>query len=192
MNENRSKSIALKELVILTIIVLSIYFSFSYGLKLYLHNNTPVMVVVSGSMVPTININDLIIVQGVNPKTLKKGDIIVFHDPRFKIDPTCGEGHCIVHRIIQVINTNPPQFKTKGDANMLPDPFTVDSEHVIGKVIFIIPKLGIIPRAFKPPYNYLLIVIILVIFILYESNDLFQEERREENIDANESSMFTP
>ena len=172
---NKEAKIILKELIILTIIISSIYFSFSYGLKLYLHNNTPIMVVVSGSMVPTININDLIIVQGVNPRTLKEGDIIVFHDPRFEINPICSGGHCIVHRIIQVINTNPPQFKTKGDANMLPDPFTIDSDHIIGKVILIIPKIGIVARVFKPPYNYLLVIIILIAFIFYEANDIFRE-----------------
>lgn len=177
---NKEAKIILKELIILTIIISSIYFSFSYGLKLYLHNNTPIMVVVSGSMVPTININDLIIVQGVNPRILKEGDIIVFHDPRFKISPTCGGGHCIVHRIIQVLNTNPPQFKTKGDANMLPDPFTIDSDHIIGKVILIIPKVGIVARVFKPPYNYLLVIIILVAFIFYEANDIFREATEKE------------
>lgn len=179
MNEDEAK-IILKELIILAIIVSSIYLSFSYGLKLYLHNNTPIMVVVSGSMVPTININDLIIVKGVDPRILKEGDIIVFHDPRFEINPTCGGGHCIVHRIIKVINTDPPQFKTKGDANMLPDPFTVDSGHVIGEVVLVIPKLGIVTRVFKPPYNYLLVIIILIAFILYEANSVFRKTTEEE------------
>lgn len=175
----RVAKLILKEVIIATLFVAVIYFSFSLGIKIYLHTDTPIMVVVSGSMIPTINVNDIIIVKGVNPQTLKVGDIIVFHDPRFKIGSLCGDGHCIVHRIVEVIRDEVPKFKTKGDANMMQDPFIVDSNHVIGKVILVIPEIGIIARIFKPPYNYLFVVTILIVFILYEASEFFKASYEE-------------
>lgn len=136
------------------------------------------MVVVSGSMRPTININDLIIVQGVDPSTLEVGDIIVFRNPNYPNQP-CGSGHCIVHRIIDVVSRDPPIFKTKGDANYAPDPFLVKGENIVGKVILIIPQLGIITRIFRPPFNYLTILIIFTIFIIFEAKEIFKKEEEE-------------
>ena len=137
------------------------------------------MVVVSGSMRPTININDLIIVQGVDPSTLEVGDIIVFKNPNYP-DQSCSSGHCIVHRIIEVKSRDPPIFKTKGDANYAPYPFLVKGENVVGKVVLIIPQLGIVTRVFKPPYNYLTIVIVFTIFIIFEAKEIFKQETEEE------------
>jgi signal peptidase len=189
MNSREEKGgvkLLIEEIVILIIIIASIYLIFTVGLKIILNSEDPVMVVVSGSMVPTIKINDLIIVGGVDPKTLKVGDIIVFHDPRYPKQRSCEAGHCIVHRIIDVISTNPPIFKTKGDANLAPDPFVVSEENIIGKVVLIIPQLGVLTRAFKPPYNYLTILLILIAYIMYEAREIFKEEDEEEY--AGESS----
>ena len=169
----------LKEIVVLIVLVIGLYIIFTGGLKLALNTDTPIMVVVSGSMRPTININDLIIVQGVDPHTLKVGDIIVFKNPNYPNQP-CESGHCIVHRIIEIVKTNPLTFRTKGDANYAPDPFLVRENDVVGKVIMIIPQLGIITRIFKPPYNYLTIIIIFTLFIIMEAQEIFKEEGKEE------------
>lgn len=164
-----------KELLILIIAITILYFAFTGGLRLLLNTDTPIMVVVSGSMRPTININDLIIIQGVDPTTLEVGDIIVFKNPNYP-DQTCGSGHCIVHRIIEVESKDPPLFRTKGDANYAPDPFLVKGENIVGKVILIIPQVGIITRIFKPPYNYLTIIIIFTLFIILEARETFKQE----------------
>ena len=54
-------------------------------------------VIISPSMVPTINVQDAVIAYKPNPERLKKGDIITFRsvDPRYP-------GLTVTHRIIQV------------------------------------------------------------------------------------------
>ncbi len=178
-NQDGLKTLA-KEILVLAIIVGIVYLGFTYGLKIVFRTDTPIMVVVSGSMVPTINVDDLIIVQGVDPSTLQVGDIIVFKNPKFSNTASCETGQCIVHRIISIVSRDPPMFRTKGDANLAPDPFVVSGSDVVGKVILIIPKLGILTRILKPPYNYLTILLILIGFILYEAKTIFGEEEEDE------------
>lgn len=171
-NEEENLKTIIKEIAFIVITALLLYYGLTFGLSTVLNTKTPIMVVVSGSMKPTININDLIIVKGVDPTTLNKNDIIVFRNP--SIPPTSEYNQYIVHRIIEVISKNPPKFKTKGDANLSSDPFIVNGDHIIGKVIYIIPQLGIVTRIFKPPFNYITIVLILIIYLIYEANEIFK------------------
>lgn len=166
----------LRELIILFVSIAILYLLVTSGLKYVLATETPVMVVVSGSMRPTININDLIIVQGVDPRTLDVGDIIVFKHPNLE-GTSCEDGRCIVHRIVEVISRDPPRFRTKGDANPTPDPFIVEGEDIVGKVVLIIPQVGLLPRIIRPPYNYFLMVIIILVFILYEAQHYLKEDK---------------
>jgi len=57
--------------------------------------------------------------------TLRKRDIIVFSAPR--------SGEKIVHRIIR-IDFRKRHIKTKGDGSLLPDPFTIREEDIIGRI----------------------------------------------------------
>ena len=83
--------------------------------------------IVSGSMTPTINKGDLIILE--KPGDLKIGDIISFH-----------KSHSIVtHRIIDIHGNT---LQTKGDANSAPDPYRVHKSDIIGKVWLRIPYAG--------------------------------------------------
>ena len=93
-------------------------------------------VVGSGSMTPTICMGDIVIVKKVNPYDIHVGDIIQYRSD---------EGITITHRVIAIKETpNGLIFVTKGDANNVADkPFKED--RVIGKVVFVIPKLGLIP-----------------------------------------------
>jgi len=69
---------------------------------------TPFTVVTSGSMRPTLEPGDFIIVVGCDPYQLKEGDIIVFKVPWSE--------NMIVHRIIKVERgPDGPIFYTKGD-----------------------------------------------------------------------------
>ena len=81
--------------------------------------------VVTGSMSGTIEIGDGIIVKLISE--IKENDIIVYK----KAD------NLITHRLIKI---EEDRLITKGDANNIPDePITKDM--IIGKVIFIIPKI---------------------------------------------------
>ena len=86
-------------------------------------------VVISGSMRPTIEVGDLIILMKTSAEKIKPGDIIQY---------ITTEG-MVVHRVIGIRDG---LFITKGDAVDTPDPDPVHPLNVRGKVIAIIPKLG--------------------------------------------------
>ena len=121
----------------------------------------PFYIVSSGSMVPVLNVNDILVVgDGNSFNDLKVGDIIVFHRP-------AGEDRVIVHRVaeIQTDSKGDRVITTRGDANPASIPgtdFPIRQPNFIGKVLFVIPGLGIIPKVLSPPVNYIIIGLIIV------------------------------
>lgn len=92
-------------------------------------------VIYSGSMRPTFEVGDVVIVAKRNPRLLKPGDIVSF---RMKGSPVP-----TVHRVIALQNEGGREvFVTKGDANNRPDLDPVRSVQVVGKVVFTIPRVG--------------------------------------------------
>ena len=89
-----------------------------------------ILEVASGSMEPTINKNDVLLVK-VNDQNLNKDDIIAYQQ----------EDAIITHRIVMIDNDN---LIVKGDANNTVDA-PIKKEQVIGKIVKIYPKLGIPP-----------------------------------------------
>ena len=120
-------------------------------------------VIISPSMVPTINVQDAVIAYKPNPEHLKKGDIITFRsvDPRYP-------GLTVTHRIIQVTldDLGRKSFKTKGDNNTTPDDVAVQKENIYGKVLFVIPWLGYLQFFLTKSYGWLLLVVFPCIFII--------------------------
>ena len=101
--KNHTKDIAIVAVAIAIIFV---------GFKVAFGAENPFYVVSSGSMIPTLNVYDVIIVQGSIPfNQIKVGDIIVFNTPTT-------HNKVIVHRVAQIINQNPLEIRTKGDANL--------------------------------------------------------------------------
>ena len=97
-------------------------------------------VVYSGSMRPTMDVGDIAIVSKVPVENIKQGDIIQFK----KGDLT------VIHRVFEVYSQgNTKLFTTKGDANSDPDVEPVVPEQIIGKTVFILPKIGWIPIVVK-------------------------------------------
>jgi len=131
----------------------------------------PFYVVASGSMIPNLNINDYVIVSHNVPfNGLKVGDIIVFKT--YGTDNS-GQHITIVHRVAEIV-TDPINgqkvIRTKGDANPDSIPgadYPIFEKNYIGKVVHVIPKLGIITNVFHPPTNYILIGLIFIVLIYY-------------------------
>lgn len=124
----------------------------------------PFYIVSSGSMVPSLNVDDVLIVRdGGSFESLKIGDIIVFDRPS-------DGARVIVHRIV-AIGTNPQEERvimTKGDANpsiIRGVDFPITEKEYIGKVAFVIPGIGLITRAISPPVNYIIIAAILALLL---------------------------
>ena len=90
--------------------------------------------VISGSMRPSLDVGDVVIIAKVSADTIKPGDIIQFRE---------AEGIATVHRVVEIQEIEENMvFVTQGDANRAPDPDPVLADNVVGKVIFSIPKVG--------------------------------------------------
>lgn len=132
------------------------------GLRLAFDTDNPFYVVSSGSMEPVLQVNDVLIVRdGGSFGDLRVGDIIVFNKPD-------GGDRVIVHRIVEIIPRDDGDsiIRTKGDDNPSSIPgtdFPITSEDYIGKVIYVLPGIGLITKVISPPVNYIIIAIILAI-----------------------------
>lgn len=92
-------------------------------------------IVQSDSMKPTFSKGDLVIVN--KQLEYKQNDIITF---KLKDNPN---NNSITHRIFKTVNRDgKTMFITKGDANSIVDSQLIDREEIIGKVVRIIPYLG--------------------------------------------------
>ena len=105
--------------------------------------------VASGSMEPTLRINDVILVKITN-KDLQKGDIIAF----------LNEDAIITHRIIYIDGDT---LTVKGDNNNIVDK-PIHIRQVIGKIVKIFPRLGIWKKVVTEPKILLAVFITLLLF----------------------------
>lgn len=113
----------------------------------------------SASMAETIDIGDCIIVKLT--KRVKLKDIITY-----ELD-----GEYVTHRITEVRNGS---YITRGDANNTEDDKPVSRDQVVGKVVKIIPKFGIIRKTI---FNK--VVLIALIITLYISNLVIKKNKEE-------------
>ncbi len=147
-----------KDIIIVVVGVLIIWI----GLQIIFGTQNPFFVVSSGSMVPELEVYDVLVVQGNTPfEEIKVGDIIVFDRPS-------GHDRVIVHRVAAIIDEDPFTLRTKGDANPASIPgtdFPITEEEYIGQVEYVIPQVGYITRILSPPINYIVIAIIVGIMI---------------------------
>lgn len=104
--------------------------------------------VATASMYPTIEIGDVVIVEIT--KDVKENDIIVYID----------EESIITHRLIE---KNDNKLIARGDANNSAD-MPIDENMLLGKVIKIVPKVGIWRKILVSPEVAGLIITLLVLF----------------------------
>jgi len=122
-----------KDVIIVVVGVLIIWM----GLRVVFGTENPFYVVSSGSMVPELQVFDVLVVQGNDPfESVEIGDVIVFNRPQ-------GHDRVIVHRVASIITDDPYTIRTKGDANPTSIPGTdspITEEEYIGKVAYVIPQ----------------------------------------------------
>lgn len=103
--------------------------------------------VATGSMANTINIGDIVVVK-VN-EAFKENDIIVYKE----------ENSFITHRVIKIDGQD---LITRGDANNSEDK-PIKSDQILGKVIYIIPKIGIWRKVLASPEILGMIIIFIIL-----------------------------
>ena len=138
MASNSTKNLV-KDVIIVLVAIVVIW----VGLQVIFGTSNPFYVVSSGSMIPTLEVYDVIVVEGNTPfEDVKKGDIIVFYSPA-KYD--LGEERVIVHRVDSIMSEDPKIIQTKGDNNprsMKNVDYPITEKIYLGKVEYIIPQVG--------------------------------------------------
>lgn len=160
-NMNKTTKNIVKDVIIVAVGVAAIWI----GLQIVFGTQNPFYVVSSGSMIPVLEVYDVLVVDGKVPfKDIQMGDIIVFNRPN-------GHDLVIVHRVVAILDERDESktIRTKGDANPISIPGTdypITDEEYIGKVAFVIPQIGYVTRILTPPINYIIIAVIVGIMIV--------------------------
>ncbi len=148
-----------KDIIIVAAVVLVIWI----GLQVTFGTQNPFYVVASGSMIPVLEVYDVLVVSGHEPfEEIEIGDIIVFNRPS-------DHNRVIVHRVASIMEDDPKTIRTKGDANPASIPgtdFPITNEEYIGKVAYTVPQIGYITQLLKPPINYVIIAVVIGIMVV--------------------------
>ncbi len=150
-------------LVLIVLVVLG----FFQGLKWVLRTDYPVLAVVSTSMLPTLNVGDLLIVQGTTAKDINAnygtGDIVIF------VPDESNPDYRIVHRAVgKELRADGYWITTHGDNNP-PYNETFNEKQLIGKVIARIPYVGnlsLLTQSQGSVYLFFMIAVVLIIILL--------------------------
>ena len=161
------------------ILLIAILFVATYGsvavLKLVLNTESPLMVVSSGSMIPTLNVGDIILVRGADPNSITVGTIIIFHSPYDYQMP-------IVHRVLGISNDGGTiYFQTKGDNNPGPDGWNVPGQNLMGVYVAKLPYVGLISLELRGPLGVTLIILLVALIIVIEYSESKHEPKGKAN-----------
>ncbi len=191
-NEKEKTPISHKKVIIAVVMICIAFFGsflLYFGLQVALNTEAPIVIVVSGSMEPNIREGDLLFVMGANPKDIKNGtaedkngDVIVF-DARGLWAGAPEEP--IVHRVVdKYLVGDTWYFRTKGDANSLPDQELVPESRIIGVVIGGIPYIGWVKILLTESGLLIpLLVIVSALLVISIIRDIFQDENGDEDED---------
>lgn len=90
----------------------------------------------SGSMRPALNAGDVLVSQAVPAQSVRTGEIVSFTDPALG-------GRLVTHRVRAVHSAEKRvYFVTRGDANAVPERWSVPRGASVAKVDFRVPDLG--------------------------------------------------
>lgn len=136
-------------------------------------------IIVSPSMVPTININDAIVIKRMDHDKYKIGDIITFTSADVNYS-----GKKVTHRIIEKkkYSNEKSLYKTKGDNNNIADSNLVNTSDIYGKVLFKIPGVGKLQSLVASPTNFFLSLLIPAFAVLlYDMTRIFTMMSKRKN-----------
>jgi signal peptidase len=106
------------------------------------------MSVLSGSMVPTLGVGDLVVAEVVTPDQLEAGELATFREPR--------TGKLITHRVQSIIwHGELADVVTRGDANKVGEDWSVSAADRVGQVVLRVPKVGYVVGMLATPAGQL-------------------------------------
>lgn len=167
--------------VLLTIVIICIFFALYSFIQLVIlekdyvnYFGYTVFEVQSGSMSPTINVDDMLLVKLTNE--VEKDDIITYKK----------DNSFITHRVIEA---NGNKIITKGDSNNSEDKI-IEKEDVLGKIVKIFPGFGKWKKILLSPAVLIAIFSTLTIFsFVFSYNDKKKDKvSDEEDLDNKKKS----
>jgi len=124
------------QLLIVFLLVASALGVTSFILPLLLRTPSPFVVVMSGSMEPSLRPGDLLVVEGYRSRMPDVGDVVVYRSRRY--------GRVVVHRVVRVDESRKDvTLFTKGDAVEYADVEPVKMGDVLGSVRWRVGWLGL-------------------------------------------------
>ena len=106
------------------------------------------MSVLSGSMVPTLDVGDLVVAKVVTPDELRAGELATFREPE--------TGKLITHRVQSIVwHGELADVITRGDANELGENWSVSSTDNVGEVVLRVPRVGYVVGLLSTPAGQL-------------------------------------
>ena len=116
-------------------------------------------VVLTGSMSPTLDVGDLVVVKETEPEAISVGDVITY---------SVGNDNVVTHRVKEIVTDDTLRFVTQGDANNVEDMNPVHHEDLVGKVVYQFAGMGA-----KVQFIQENIVIIVGLFIAMMASSYF-------------------
>lgn len=176
-----------KRKIILSVFIVALIFVIVWvSLRVFV-SEYPLLVVVSGSMKPTLEVGDLIVVQRVvnfseiEADSNLQGTVIVFHSPPKPND-------LIVHRVVDKFLKEDGlwYFTTRGDNNPASIPWEVNfsQTYVVGKVVWKIPLIGRVVLFIRTPLGLSICLILMIVLTAIEIASRKRKIMRKMNIEA--------
>ena len=125
-------------------------------------------VIISESMIPSINVNDAVVTMRATEKDIKVDDIITFISKEIKT-----QGTPITHRVVGIVYEDPPKntkvlgYRTKGDHNNTQDFALIAPSEVLGKMLIRIPMVGYVQTFLTRPIGWFVVIVIPCFIVIF-------------------------
>lgn len=131
------------------------------------------LTVLTGSMEPKLKPGDLVILQSIDPVAVKIDDVITYKNT---------QNTMVTHRVVDLnVKEGETLFETKGDANNVKDAELVQSEQLVGSLLFSIPIAGYLVNFLKSPMGLILLMILPFLYLsIGVFNILFNNKKKQD------------
>lgn len=117
------------------------------------------LVVMSGSMEPTVPTGSVVVVKSIPGAAIAVGDVISFHPPE-------DTARIVTHRVLAVTEQDGKvAVETRGDANTGSEKWSIDPAGTVGRVVFHIPYLGYLLAPLRGPGPRLALVVVPAVLL---------------------------
>lgn len=158
---------------VLDILLITIALLFIVGFIIFKAMGLSLFIVYSGSMEPTISVDDIVIVKPISINEVEEKDIITYIDKHEDLKNKEEyknknlEDTYVTHRVVKIDGTgNEIKLTMQGDANNTIDAIKVTKDNIYGKHIITIPNGGPILETAQSPFTIIAIIGIIVLIYL--------------------------